>query len=143
MLRRLFPAPLLLSACEGQIPGTNPDQPTTVSESSYLRRDPIMSNARIIHWQAMDDAHVYVLDGARTLWYGDGVNWQSVQTGVGWFVASPQSPGSSAHGLWIKDLQNNLYQWRQGAPGTIVASGVGVVKLSSDGYPYWVRGGAL
>src|SRR5690349_10148836 len=117
MIKRLLPAILWLSACEAQIP-TSDDTHATVKASSYLGRDPVLNGSSIVQFQAIDDNHVFVLDGNHTLFYttlGSGIDTsQAVQTNVGWFVAAPQSPNSSGPAIWIKDMQNNLYQWQLG-----------------------------
>jgi hypothetical protein len=146
MIKRLLPALLLLSACEGQVP-TGPESQTTVTESSYVSRDPVMSGAKIVQFQSLGASDVLVLDGTRTLYHVNVDSGSSVpiQNNVGWFVATQ---GSFAPMIWIKDLQNNLYQWNinwspNGGTGNNIAWNVGVVKLGGDGYPFWVQNGAL
>jgi hypothetical protein len=145
MLKRMLPAFLLLfSACEGLPPPDGSDGEVRIS--TYINRDPIATNLSILEWRAIDATHVFILDRNRELWYGDGVNFNPVQTKVGWFEVAPQSPGNAnSPAIWIKDMSNNLYQWQLGWwPQQVqeepIAYNVGLFKVSADGYPYWMQG---
>jgi hypothetical protein len=135
----MLPAVLLLSACAGPAPIAGGGEGNeTVSALSYVNRDPIMSGTRIRAWHAVGDTDVLIADAGGTLWYGDGVNMQPVTTGVSSFVY-----GNSK--IWLKDFNNNLYEWDLGSSQYqhLVATGVYEVKCGDDGFPYYTKGNSL
>ena len=135
----LITSALALSACQGQAPIES-------SSAAYSARQQMMPGIDILQWQAEDDTHVYILNSARALWYGDGSSWQIVQTNVLWFGVAENSST-----IWIRDFSGNLYPWSLGRTVTGVAAGTiaygtqraknsandgSVFYIGSDGYLY-------